>query len=171
MRLSSTSGSPTFRSLQDYLGDSKAQGPSVTVWIKLALNICRTLLTVHTAGWLHKNIRSEIVLFFLDPSKENSLNSPYLTGFTFSRVNSTMEVSDQAREDLQLDTYRQSYSLGEHARPYAMYMDLYSLAAVLIEIAEWRSLLHIKKYVDVTNPGAGVSLNESLGIQDWLVEE
>ena len=89
------SNTPTFRSLQDHLGDSKALAPSVSVRIKLALDICRTLLTVHTAGWLHKNVCSENILFFpSDPPLGDSFSSPYLTGFAFSRVNSTMEMSD-----------------------------------------------------------------------------
>ena len=54
----------------------------------------------------------------------------------------------------------------------AMFMDLYSLAVVLIEIAEWRPLKHIiKKYVDVTKPGVDVSLEDLSGIQSWLVKE
>lgn len=161
---------PTFRSLQDNLRDSKAQAPSVTTRIKLARDICRTLLTVHTAGWLHKNIRSENILFFSNSSAGTSLESPYLTGFTFSRVKSTMEISDQAREDPQIDIYRHPDTLGD--KPYATYMDLYSLAVVLIEIAEWRPLKHIiKKHVDVTKAGVDVPLDDILGVQSWLMAE
>ena len=51
-------------------------------------------------------------------------------------------------------------------------MDLYSLAAVLVEIAEWRPLKHIiKKHVDVTKPGVDVYLEDLWGIQSWLVQE
>jgi Prion-inhibition and propagation len=164
----------TQQSLQDFLRGSKTQPPSVTVRIKLALEICRTVLTVHTAGWLHKNIRSENVLFFPSPSTSISssvLGKPFLTGFTFSRANSPVEISDQASEDPQLDIYRHPHALGEPSASYAMYMDMYSLGVVLIEISEWRPLKYIiKKHVDVMKQGVDVPLSDLSGIQNWLVE-
>jgi len=162
------------QSLQDFLRDSKARPPSVTARIKLALEICRTVLTVHTAGWLHKNIRSENVLFFPGPNTSipsGVLGSPFFTGFTFSRANSPVEISDQASEDPQLDIYRHPHALGEPSTSYAMYMDLYSLGLVLIEISEWRPLKHIiKKLVDVTKRGVEIPLSELSGIRNWLIE-
>jgi hypothetical protein len=164
----------TQRSLQEFFRDSKVQPPSVTVRIKLALEICRTVLTIHTAGWLHKNIRSENILLFpglRTPDSSSVLGELYLTGFTFSRANSPIEISDQASEDPQLDIYRHPHALGEPSTSYVAYMDLYSLGVVLIEISEWRPLKHIiKKHVDVTKPGVDVPLDDLSGIQNWLVK-
>jgi serine/threonine protein kinase len=142
----------------------------------MALEICRTLLTVHTAGWLHKNVRSENILFFSDSTSpggvSNTPTRPYLAGFAFSRVDSPVEVSDQASEDPLLDIYRHPQGLGEPSVAYAMYMDHYSLGMVLAEIAEWRPLKHIvKKQVDVTNRLVDVPLSALAGIQVWFWRE
>lgn len=103
------------RSLQDLLRDSKMKSLSVTGRLKLALEICKTLLTVHTAGWLQKNIRSEDILFFTDRTKSRNsceaLMCPYLTRFAFSRADSPVEISDQAFKDPLLDIYRHPQAL------------------------------------------------------------
>ncbi|CAI7607869.1 unnamed protein product [Penicillium glandicola] len=163
------------RSLQELLRDSKMRPPSLTARLKLALEICNTLLTVHTSGWLHKNIRSENILFFT-PSKTSDASAfgtqPYLTGFTFARADSPIEISDQASEDPLLDIYRHPQALGEPSASYAMYMDHYSLGTVLIEIAEWRPLKHIiKNYLDVTNSDVDIPLSALAGTQSWLTRE
>ncbi|EAU31025.1 predicted protein [Aspergillus terreus NIH2624] len=164
------------RSLQDLLRDKKTRPPSVTARIRLALEICRTILTVHTAGWLHKNIRSENILFFTDREKSgngpDALTQPYLTGFAFSRADSPVEISDQASEDPLLDIYRHPKALGEPSDSYAMYMDHYSLGMVLTEIAEWCPLKFIiKNHVDVTRSEIDVPLSALAGVHAWLVRE
>ncbi|KAL3478345.1 hypothetical protein BJX99DRAFT_224657 [Aspergillus californicus] len=162
------------RSLQVLLRDSKMKPPSLTVRLKLALDICNTLLTVHTSGWLHKNIRSENILFFTPSQTTNNSfgTQPYLTGFTFARADSPVEISDQASEDPLSDIYRHPQALGEPSTSYAIYMDHYSLGAVLTEIAEWRPLKHIiKSYLDVTNSNVDISLIGLAGTQKWLTRE
>ncbi|KAI2993913.1 hypothetical protein CBS147346_10788 [Aspergillus niger] len=165
------------QSLQGLLRDSKMKPLSVTSRLELALAICRTVLTVHTAGWLHKNIRSENIIFFGNTESSGdadaaNLKSPYLAGFTFSRTNSAVEISDQVSEHPLRDIYRHPHSLGQSCMPFAMYMDLYSLGMVLVEIAEWRPLKHtIKKHVDVTNSVVDIQLQQLIGIQDWLLRE
>ncbi|OJJ45964.1 hypothetical protein ASPZODRAFT_17394 [Penicilliopsis zonata CBS 506.65] len=156
------------RSLHDLLRDSKMRAPSVTARVRLALAICQTLLTVHTSGWLHKNIRSENILFFAP----DATLQPYLAGFTFARADSPLEISDQASEDPLSDVYRHPQALGDPSCSYAMYMDLYSLGAVLLEIAEWRPLKHIvRKHIDVADRECDVSLAALAATQDWLVRE
>jgi hypothetical protein len=163
-----------FRTLQYFLSSSKLSQPSVTARIKLALDICRTVQTIHTAGWLHKNIRSENILFFAPPQGDNTnpLDRPYLAGFSFAREDSATAISDQASADPILDIYRHPQALGEPSLSYESYMDLYSLGAVLLEVSEWRPLKHMaKKCVDVTKPHVDVPLAALAGIQEWLVKE
>jgi hypothetical protein len=159
------------RTLQDLLRDSKMRSPSVTARLKLALESFKMALTVNTAGWLHKNN-----LFFTErtdsSSSSEALTQPYLTGFTFSRADSPVEISDQASEDPLLDIYRHLQALGEPPVSYAMYMDHYSLRIVLTEIAEWRSLKPIiTNHVDVTKSKIDVSLLALAGIHAWFVRE
>jgi hypothetical protein len=164
------------RSLQDLLRDSKMRSPSMTARLRLALEIRKTLLTVHTASWLHKDIRSENILFFTDRTKSSNssgaLSQPYLSGFAFSRADLPVEISDQASEDPLLDISRHPQALGEPSVSYSMYMDHYSLGLVLTDIAEWHSLKHIiKKHVDVTKSEVDVPLSALAGIHAWFVRE
>ncbi|KAF7512912.1 hypothetical protein GJ744_012015 [Endocarpon pusillum] len=162
-------------SLLDILRDPSALQPSVTVRLNVALHICRTLLTLHTAGWLHKDLRSENVLFF--PSSAGStisalLTRPYLTGFAFSRFDSPEAISEQPSANPSHDIYRHPQALGEPSTSFSKQMDMYSLGAVMVEIAEWRPLKHIiLKCVDVRNPAVNVPLSAIASVSQWLVRE
>ncbi|KAL4983234.1 prion-inhibition and propagation-domain-containing protein [Aspergillus falconensis] len=144
------------RSLQDLMRDSASRPPSVTARLQLALQICRTVLTVNTAGWLHKNIRSENILFFtpVDATTGSAdfLLHSFMCGFAFSRADSPVEVSDQASEDALLDFYRHPQALGEPSVSYSM------------------PLKHIiRKHVDVTKRKVDVPLSALAGIHSWFV--
>jgi Prion-inhibition and propagation len=162
-------------SLLDILRDSSAPQPSVTVRLNIALSICRTLLTLHTAGWLHKDLRSENILFF--PSSAGStilalLARPYLTGFAFSRFDSPEAISEQPSANSSHDIYRHPQALGEPSTSFKKHMDMYSLGTIMVEIAEWRPLKHvILKCVDVRNPAVNVPLTAIASTSQWLVRE
>lgn len=161
-------------SLLDLLRDSNLQ-PSVTLRLAVALKMCRTLLALHTAGWLHKDIRSENILFFPFPGATSTsvlLSRPYFTGFTFSRIDSPTEISEQPSANPLHDIYRHRDALGDSSKPFGKYMDLYALGMVLIEVAEWRALKTlIRKFVDVTKPNVDVPLNQMAGLGNWLLKE
>ncbi|MCJ1470023.1 hypothetical protein MMC07_008668 [Pseudocyphellaria aurata] len=164
-------------SLLDLLRDPTMQ-PSVTTRIKLALNICSTLLALHTAGWLHKDLRSEKILFFpsryplLSAIPSDFLLSPYLTGFAFSRIDSPSEISEQPSSDPLSDIYRHPHALGDPSASFEKCMDLYSLGVIMVEIAEWRALKTlIRKKVDVTREGVDVPLSAIAEIGPWLMQE
>lgn len=164
-------------SLLDLLRDPTMQ-PSVTARIRLTLNLCSTLLALHTAGWLHKDFRSENILFF--PSHQSSspvpsrnfLSKPYLTGFTFSRMDSLTEISEQPSADPLSDIYRHPQALGDPSVSFEKYMDIYSLGVVMVEIAEWRALKTlVRKFVDITSDGVDIPLSALAGVGPWLVRE
>lgn len=164
-------------SLLDLLRDPTMQ-PSVTARIRLTLNLCSTLLALHTAGWLHKDFRSENILFF--PAHQSSssvpsrysLSEPYLTGFAFSRIDSPAEISEQPSADPLSDIYRHPHALGDPSVSFEKRMDLYSLGVVMVEIAEWRALKAlVRKCVDVTSDMVDVPLSALAGVGPWLVRE
>lgn len=162
-------------SLLDLLCDPTIR-PSVTARLNLALNISHTLLTFHTAGWLHKDIRSENILFFpsSSPSENTStaklMERPYLTGFAFARFDSPSEMSEQPSPDPQSDIYRHYQALGVGSKPYSKYMDLYSLGLIMLEISEWRPLKDlVSKHVDVTKQRVNVPLSKIQELGPWLV--
>ncbi|EXJ81179.1 serine/threonine protein kinase [Capronia epimyces CBS 606.96] len=191
-------------SLYELIRENKTlKSPSVTTRLGIALQLCRTLLTLHTAGWLHKDLRSENVVFFGDGgeggeggnnnndkndkndktddndnntkndgsnndndndyknddsnNKKNYTNNsarpnldPYMTGFSFSRLDSPAEISEQPSSDPQADIYRHPHALGDPSTSFQKHMDLYSLGVMLVELAEWKTLKHIvKDCVDV----------------------
>lgn len=162
--------------LLDVLSDVKTPPPSVTARVQLALGLCRTVQTLHTARWLHKNLRSENVMLF--PTKPRSTlaatwTQPYITGFAFSRLNSASEISEKPQPDVFDDIYRHPRSLGQASDPYESYMDLYSLGVILVEIAEWRPFKDIiRKCVDLTDVETTPSLHISSleAVQPWLVK-
>ena len=147
--------------------------PSVTERLQLALSITESVRFFHMAGWLHKNLRSENILLF--PSKEvntsagPSLNLPMLAGFTFSRLNSPSEVSEQPSADPQRDIYRHPEAMGEPSESFSAAKDVYALGTILLEIGEWRSLRNlVERIVDV---GKGdLSLLQLAKIRPFLLD-
>ncbi|KAG7006446.1 hypothetical protein G7Y79_00014g036210 [Physcia stellaris] len=148
--------------------------PSLTERLQLALSITESVRFFHMAGWLHKNLRSENILLFPSKEKNNSagpsLNFPMLAGFSFSRLNSPSEVSEQPSADPQRDIYRHPEAMGEPSESFSAAKDVYALGTILLEIGEWRSLRSlVERVVDV---GKGdVSLLQLAKIQPFLLDE
>nr|RBQ88535.1 hypothetical protein FVER53263_20046 [Fusarium verticillioides] len=157
-------------SLLSVLSKSSGPLPDVGMRLRLAVQVCQTLLSFHTAGWLHKDMRSENILL-VSPASSPSINRPsrpYLCGFSFARQGSPTEISEQPSEDLSRDIYRHPKALGEPSDSFERYMDAYSLGCVLIEIAEWAPLRKIvKKRVDISD-GSGVTLADVASLSEWM---
>ncbi|KAI8724355.1 Protein kinase domain-containing protein [Fusarium sp. LHS14.1] len=157
-------------SLLSVLSKSSGQLPDVGTRLRLAVQVCQTLLSFHTAGWFHKDVRSENILLVSSPSDQSidRLGRPYLCGFSFARQGSPTEISEQPSEDLSRDIYRHAKALGEPSEGFERYMDAHSLGCVLIEIAEWTPLRKIvKKRVDISNSNV-VKLTDVASLSQWL---
>ena len=133
--------------------------PSVTERVRLALQITQSVKYFHTAGWLHKNLRSENVLFWHNNTSLSGtispLMDPVLVGFTFSRQDSPSQISEQPSSDPQRDIYRHPDAMGEPSVSFTAAKDIYALGTVLLEIGEWRSLRSlVEKVVDVSKTDA-----------------
>ena len=162
------------KSLRSLFGMS----PSVTERIQLALQITQSVKYFHTAGWLHKNLRSENILFW--DSESSTLGSPpilapvisdpYLVGFAFSRQDSLSEISEQPSSDPQRDIYRHPEALGEPSESFSAAKDIYALGTILLEIGEWRSLRSlVEKVVDVSKPD--VPLEQLAKVRLFLLDD
>ncbi|SCV33712.1 uncharacterized protein FFB14_04652 [Fusarium fujikuroi] len=166
------SGTEKPPSLLSVLSKSSGPLPDVGMRLRLAAQVCQTLLSFHTAGWLHKNMRSENILL-VSPTSNSSidrLGRPYLCGFSFARQGSPTEISEQPSEDLSRDIYRHPKALGEPSDSFERYMDAYSLGCVLIEIAEWAPLRKIvKKRVDISD-SSGVTLADVASLSQWMYD-
>jgi hypothetical protein len=156
--------------LLSVLSRSHGPLPDVGTRLHLAVQVCETLLSFHTAGWLHKDVRSENILLISRSSDESTyrLGRPYLCGFSFARQVSPTEISEQPSADLSRDIYRHAEALGEPSESFERYMDAYSLGCVLVEIAEWTPLRKIvKKRLD-TSADAGAKLTDVALLSQWL---
>ncbi|KAI9781721.1 MAG: hypothetical protein M1839_005714 [Geoglossum umbratile] len=141
--------SSQFATLSQLLG-GRPPIPSLTDRFRLAANLANTILYLHSCGWLHKNIRSDNVLFFassLSPQSSNDrpLSSPYLGGYDLARPSTTDQFSEGIGPNAATDIYRHPSALVRHAkRPrYRPTFDIYSLGLILIEIAYWYPLSHV----------------------------
>ncbi|KAI4212257.1 MAG: hypothetical protein LQ351_004970 [Letrouitia transgressa] len=143
--------------------------PSVTERIKLALQLTKTLRFFHTAGWLHKDLRSENILFL--PSNESStVANPVFAGFAFARLDSPCAISEQPSADPQHDIYRHPDAMGEPSTSFTASKDVYSLGCILLEIGEWRSLRSLVENVVKTGQPS-VSLLELAKVRPFLLDD
>ena len=143
--------------------------PSVTARISLALKLVQSLRWFHAANWLHKDIRSEHILF---PSTESGpdLSNPIIVGFAFARADSPAAISEQPSSDWQRDLHRHPDAMGEPTVAFTKDKDIYSLATVLVEIGEWRSLKSILGGLMDTRR-YDVSLIELSKVKPWLQDQ
>ncbi|KAK5044781.1 hypothetical protein LTR84_010437 [Exophiala bonariae] len=122
----------------------KAYRPPLEGRVRLALRLCRCVLMLHTAGWLHKAIRPSNVMFFPPEygASIGALDSAYLIGFESAREDELAFTSDTVfTETLSTETEWQYYEhplrQGEQKRKFSKVFDIYSLGLVLLDIALW----------------------------------
>ncbi|XDG05093.1 hypothetical protein ABKA04_004708 [Annulohypoxylon sp. FPYF3050] len=132
------------RSLLDLFSTKDGiEPPSLTDRVQLALSIARLVQNFHRAGWLHKSLRSQNILFFPQADGSIPLNDPFLAGFAFARFGSPTEISEQPSANPEFDIYRHPHALGDPTTSFSATMDVYSLGAVMLEVAEWRALHYL----------------------------
>ena len=121
--------------------------PSVTSRISLALKLIQAVRCIHTAGYLHRRLSSENIVFaFPNTSSEQTVSfdelyAPFVVGFGRARLQAAT-VSFAGDTD---DLARAVYAHPRHLRgdEYEAYMDVYSLGTILTELAEWKPLTRI----------------------------
>ncbi|KAI0895278.1 prion-inhibition and propagation-domain-containing protein [Annulohypoxylon nitens] len=132
------------RSLLDlFSARDGVEPPSLTDRVQLALSIARLVQNFHRAGWLHKSLRSQNILFFPQEDGSIPLGDPCLAGFAFARFGSPTEISEQPSANPKFDIYRHPHALGDPTTSFSAAMDVYSLGTVMLEIAEWRALQYL----------------------------
>ena len=124
--------------LHRLLRQGKAQEvyPDLSQKFRLAKILVSSVNSFHTSGWLHKNISSSNIIFFLDSSTklvEIDLTQLYVIGFHHSRKDDPGAYTDgpelpDAQKEYQHPNYRQGS--GRFRKGY----DYYSLGLVLLEI-------------------------------------
>ena len=136
----------------------------------LAQSLARAVLFVHTAGFVHKNIRPETILLFSDASEAES-NRPFLIGFERFRLAAagTNLISDALWEQ---NLYRHTERQGTLAEKlYVMQHDIYSLGVCLLELGLWTSFVILPcspglKAPTLPIPGSMLPIGNYLNLKD-----
>ncbi|EEQ89297.1 hypothetical protein, variant 1 [Blastomyces dermatitidis ER-3] len=154
--------------------------PPLETRLCLASKLAITLSELYGSGWLHKNIRSENIVFpALYGGKSNSkreplspginsslLLSPLVAGFHYSRQETETQTIDknQFHDDIRPVIYRHPNYQGEAAQGYRIDYDIYSFGLVLSEIAWW---VPLSSFLDAKVPieSAPASISSSTQIR------
>lgn len=142
----SRSKDATLRTLREAL--TSQQVPSLGKRIALACAIAESLFYLHTVSWLHKDIKSDNIIFIRQHSGETpedgkevaDISSPILSGFDCSRPDLVDEYSFRYSTMVANELYRHPDLLQLKTQRYQKSHDMYSLGLVLIEIALWQPI-------------------------------
>lgn len=122
------------RSLRDLLTSYQ---PTLNVRLDIAKQLANSVLYLHAAGFVHKNVRPETILVF----DRGETKVSYLAGFENFRgvTDETFKLGDAVPER---ELYRHPTRQGnDPERDYTMQHDIYSLGVCLLEIGLWRSFI------------------------------
>lgn len=118
--------------------------PDLNDKLSLAKILIACVQSLHTSGWVHKNISSLNIIFFLKSARDLStlnMREPYMIGFDHSRKDGEGEYSQGQRfrgsKEYLHPHYRQEIT--GYKRSY----DYYALGLVLLEIGTWTSLSNL----------------------------
>jgi serine/threonine protein kinase len=105
----------------------------------IAKCLTSSIFELHSAGWLHKNISSSILIFF---EKANDVvtrlnHGPYLMGLYHSRPDGETWLSESA-SDVRTKYHHPQYEHGTNR--FKKIYDYYSVGIVLLEIGFWRPI-------------------------------
>ncbi|ORY19434.1 hypothetical protein BCR34DRAFT_552052 [Clohesyomyces aquaticus] len=128
--------------------------------LRLALLLTSSLLNLHLARWLHKNISSENIIFYADKAngdqewmKKIDITRPYIASFGLARPDQSFEQSEIAASS---NAVQRAYQHPDYLHGtmknnpsgeatiqvprYHQAYDVYSLGCVLLEIGLWKPL-------------------------------
>jgi len=129
--------------------------PHVGDRFRLAYELCLSVCILHSAGWLHKGIRSENIIFSSQAPPRAStvnatapqLNDPLFLGFEYARPDAPGAFSETIDSSSpQALLYRHPHCVDATGRPRSRFEtthDVYSLGVVLLEIGLWRSVAEL----------------------------
>ena len=127
--------------------DSTLPDPLLSERFDLALALATALYELHASGWLHKEISSHNILFFVsNDTGTTSVKDPYIIGFGYARPDTSSAIS-LVRSLGDRESYRHpdlrkedQDTGGQRASRFRRKYDIYNLGLVLLEIGIWDSI-------------------------------
>lgn len=112
---------------------------------EIARRTTEAVLQLHTAGWLHKSLRTSNIVFL--GTKTASLTdflqrTPYIIGFEYARPDTPKAAAFTQLPDTDVghDLYRHPQARGVERERYRKQFDVYALGCILLEIGMWQTL-------------------------------
>lgn len=134
-------------SLLDLFADKTKIRPSLEARVMLARSLANSISGLFNSSWFHKSIRSENILFPQHTTVHSSTrvgaldsNSPYLTGFGYSRQPMERSLGKPQSRNINRAIYRHPFYQGQNPGTYRIQYDMYSFGLILVEIARWMPL-------------------------------
>jgi len=117
--------------------------------ISVSLVVAGAILELHTAGWLHKRIKGDKIVFIHDigtAPRDALKQKPFLVGYEAARPCHKYGIAMSEAVNMSLEDrlyhHPECNVLDEGDRPtYRKQFDLYSLGCLQVEIALWQSLV------------------------------
>ena len=123
---------------------ARPRKPSLNERRRIGLSLAETVLHLHTAGWLHKGLRSDNVLYLNLGNfrwEDGTAYGPFLAGYEYARPSNA--DTEKTPESPELELYRHPLAQGPARSNFNKSFDLFALGCVLLELALWRSLKDI----------------------------
>jgi hypothetical protein len=128
----------------------KAAKPSLSSRMCLCATLARSIYSFHAVNWMHKGLRSQNIIFFLNDSARPDLGAPFLSGFELSRPSMRAEMTENPDFNPFQDIYRHPLAQSSEASSrYRRSYDIYSLGIMLIEIALWKCIEDVVGFGDL----------------------
>jgi hypothetical protein len=150
------------RSLRDLLLH-KTKHPFLDEKVELSKQLANSVAFVHTANFVHKNIRPETILVFDQESSETC--AAFLVGFEVFRMadGRSYGYRDTSWEK---NIYHYPFQQGLTQEYYVMQHDIYTLGVCLLEIGLWESFVVTDQEGGDPRPGHGIDFSSALCIMD-----
>ena len=128
-------------SLRQLLLTTKRDFVSISIVVRIAKQLVRSISYIHTCDFVHKDVRPENVLVF--SSSDLTRSRSFLVGFNQFRSSSpTFQTNLLGDPAWHRNLYRHPQRQGIRVQDrYVMQHDIYSLGVCLLEIGLWRSFV------------------------------
>ncbi|CAN9458410.1 unnamed protein product [Alternaria alternata] len=108
----------------------------------IACAIATSIENLHRVEWIHKEIRSDNICFFIpadDEHNDTSIQSPWLFGFEYARAMASGTRLEEDHSEVR-NLYRHPQRWSKPQEKFTRAHDIYSLGVVLLEIADWNEV-------------------------------